>query len=74
MDSGDWSIVLYREESGRSPVREFLDNLDETTQESVLVAVEMLRVRKSRLVNRWCGIWRASSGSYDARAEPTSTG
>jgi phage-related protein len=45
MDSGDWSIVFYREESGRSPVREFLDSLDETTQESLLVAVEMLRVR-----------------------------
>ncbi len=45
MNSGDWSIVFYREGSGRSPVREFLESLDETAQESLLVAVEMLRVR-----------------------------
>ncbi len=45
MDSGDWSIVFYREDGGRSPVREFLDGLDQTAQESLLAGIELLRLR-----------------------------
>jgi phage-related protein len=42
MNIGDWSVVFYREESGSSPVREFLSSLDETAQESVLVGIDLL--------------------------------
>jgi len=45
MNSGNWSLVSYREGSARSAVRALRESLDETDQESSLVAVEMLRVR-----------------------------
>ena len=43
--SGEWSIVFYREESGASPVREFLQELDDEAQASLGWAVEQLRIR-----------------------------
>src|SRR6266705_3298836 len=45
MNTDDWSVVFYREESGNSPVREFLNSLDETAQASVLVGIELLKNR-----------------------------
>jgi phage-related protein len=42
---GDWSIVFYREERGASPVREFLQDLDEEAQASLGWAIEQLRLR-----------------------------
>src|SRR6266516_3325641 len=45
MNTDDWSVVFYREESGNSPVRELLNSLDETAQESLLVGIELLRNR-----------------------------
>ena len=44
----EWSIVFYREASGRSPVREFLDTLDDAAQESLLAGLELLRARNVR--------------------------
>lgn len=41
----DWSTVLYCEESGRSPVRDFLDSLDDKTQARFIRSIELLRAR-----------------------------
>ncbi len=40
-----WSIVFYRDEQGASPVRDFLQSLDEDVQQSIGWAIEQLRVR-----------------------------
>lgn len=42
---GEWSVVFYRDEHGGSPVREFLQSLDEDVQQSIGWAIEQLRVR-----------------------------
>jgi phage-related protein len=41
----EWSIVFYVEESGRSPVREFLASLDARTQARFLASMDQLRMR-----------------------------
>lgn len=41
----EWSIESFRTDSGRFPVREFIDSLDEPTQDDVLAAFEYLRIR-----------------------------
>jgi phage-related protein len=41
----EWSIVFYVDESGRSPVREFLEGLDRKTQVRFAWSIEQLRVR-----------------------------
>lgn len=48
VEASEWSVVFYREESGRSPVLEFLDTVDERAQESLLASIEQLRVRNVR--------------------------
>ena len=45
MTDGEWSVVFYVEESGKSPVREFLVSLDARTQARFLASIEQLRVR-----------------------------
>jgi phage-related protein len=40
-----WSVVFYVEESGRSPVREFLNTLDRRTQARFDWSIEQLRIR-----------------------------
>ena len=45
MTDGEWSVVFYIEESGKSPVREFLVSLDARTQARFLASIEQLRVR-----------------------------
>lgn len=42
---GEWSVVLYRDERGASPVREFLRSLDDEAQASIGWAIEQLRLR-----------------------------
>ena len=46
--ASDWVVVFYREDGGRSPVSEFLEDLDERAQESVIASIEQLRVRNIR--------------------------
>ena len=43
--SSEWSVVLFTEENGRSPVREFLQGLDLRTQARLRRAVELLTQR-----------------------------
>ena len=38
-----WAIVFYTEDSGRIPVREFLESLDETTRLQLAVSIGRLR-------------------------------
>ena len=46
MEQGrDWVVVFYRDEAGRSPVREFLDRLDPKTQVRFAWSIEQLRSR-----------------------------
>ena len=45
MTDGEWSIVFYVGESGRSPVREFLAALAARAQARFLASLEQLRVR-----------------------------
>lgn len=45
MTAGEWSIVLYVEDSGRRPVNEFLTSLDAKTQARFIRSIEQLRVR-----------------------------
>jgi len=45
MAAGDWSVVFYHDDSGSSPVREFLAGLEPRVQDSLLASVEILRVR-----------------------------
>ncbi len=45
MTSSDWSIVFYVEESGASPVEQFLDELDRATQRRFEQSIEWLLVR-----------------------------
>jgi len=45
MTNGEWSVVFCVEESGKSPVREFLASLDARTQARFLASIEQLRVR-----------------------------
>lgn len=41
----DWSSVFYVEDSGNSPVEEFLTELDERTQRRIRAAIEQLKLR-----------------------------
>jgi phage-related protein len=41
----EWSIVYYTEANGASPVREFLESLDDKTQVRFGWAIEQLRIR-----------------------------
>jgi phage-related protein len=45
MTDNEWTVVFYIEESGRSPVREFLTSLDIKTQARFLASMEQLRMR-----------------------------
>jgi phage-related protein len=46
MDPGaEWSVVFYQDHGGRSPVREFLEGLDDEAQQSIGWAIEQLRIR-----------------------------
>lgn len=45
MEQVEWSVVFYRDERGSSPVRAFLQSLDEDAQASLGWAIEQLRVR-----------------------------
>lgn len=47
MEDG-WSVVLYQEESGRRPVREFLTSIDPGAQDSLLASIEKLRLLNIR--------------------------
>ncbi|HEY7030208.1 MAG TPA: type II toxin-antitoxin system RelE/ParE family toxin [Thermomicrobiales bacterium] len=46
--STGWTIVFYVDENERSPVREFLGDLDRTTQRRFLWSIEQLRVRNTQ--------------------------
>jgi phage-related protein len=41
----DWSVVFFLEDSGASPVEEFLDSLDPKTQRRLAWSIEQLRLR-----------------------------
>ncbi|MFH1487123.1 MAG: type II toxin-antitoxin system RelE/ParE family toxin [Chloroflexota bacterium] len=45
MTEGEWSIVLYLEASGRSPVQEFLEGLDARTLARFIASTEQLVLR-----------------------------
>ena len=45
MAESAWSVVFYLDESGRTPITEFLDSLDEKTQARFLWSIEQLRSR-----------------------------
>lgn len=47
-DEGVWRVVFYRDEHGRSPVREFLESLDDDAQQSIAWAIEQLLARNVR--------------------------
>jgi phage-related protein len=44
----EWSVVFYIEDSGRSPIGEFLASLDQKTQLGFAWSIEQLRVRNVR--------------------------
>ena len=44
----EWIVVFYREEDGRSPVREFLMSLDMKTKARFDWSIEQLRIRNVR--------------------------
>ena len=44
-DGVEWTIEFYVTAEGRSPVRDFIDNLDDKTQARLLASIEQLRVR-----------------------------
>ena len=48
MTSGEWSVVLYVDEGGNGPIREFLARLDAKTQARFGWSIEQLRVRNVR--------------------------
>ena len=43
----EWSVVFYGDAQGHSPVREFLQSLDEDAQQGLGWAIEQLRVRNT---------------------------
>jgi phage-related protein len=45
MNEQEWTIVFFKEESGKSPVREFLSSLDTKTQARFIASIELLRQR-----------------------------
>lgn len=42
--AGEWTIIFYTSASGASPVREFLDSLDEVTRDRIEWAIEQLHL------------------------------
>ena len=46
MTNGEWLLVFYVEENGKSPVGEFLTSLDVRTQARFLASIKQLRVRQ----------------------------
>ena len=44
-DGSEWSIVFYHDDERSSPIREFLESLDQEAQQSIGWAIEQLRVR-----------------------------
>ena len=48
MAGGEWSVVLYVDEQGNEPVREFLRSLDLKTRTRFDWSIEQLRVRNVR--------------------------
>lgn len=58
----DWSIVYYRESSGRSPIEGFIDKLAQDEQVDVAVGMDMLRSHGLSLARPWVaplgkGLW-----------------
>ena len=47
-NDNDWTVVFYREENGRSPIREFLLTLDVKTKARFKWSIEQLRIRNVR--------------------------
>jgi len=47
-EQDEWTVVFYRDEHGGSPVREFLQSLDDEARASIGWAIEQLRVRNVR--------------------------
>ena len=47
-DSKEWVVVFYIDESGRDPVREFLQSLDTKTLARFVWSIEQLRLRNVR--------------------------
>ena len=45
MATGQWSVVFYLDEYGKSPVEEFLESLDTKTQARFDWSIEQLRLR-----------------------------
>lgn len=44
-NENEWSVVFYVENEGKSPVKEFLENLDIKTQARFAWSIEQLRIR-----------------------------
>lgn len=48
VEQSEWAIVFYRDERGSSPVREFLQGLDDEVRASMGWAIDQLRLRNVR--------------------------
>lgn len=66
-DQGGWSLVFYRDARGASPVREFLQSLDDDAQASIGWAIEQLRLRNVRA--RMPLVRRLEGGLWELRRE-----
>lgn len=69
MTTGQWVIVFYVDESGDSPVRDFLRSMDAKTQARFAWSIEQLRVRnvqaREPLVRHLAGkIWELREESH----------
>ncbi len=58
----DWRIVYFREESGRSPIEQFIDRLEKDEQVDMAVGIDMLRAHGVTLRRPWVaplgkGLW-----------------
>lgn len=58
----DWGIVYFRETSGRSPIENFIDGLEQDERVDVAVGIDMLRSHGIALGRPWVaplgkGLW-----------------
>ena len=66
-NDNEWTVVFYREENGRSPVREFLMSLDMKTKACFNWSIEQLRIRNVRAQEPLVRHLEGSSGSYEKK-------
>lgn len=66
MDEKEWSVHFYSREDGTSPVREFIERLDDKTQAQFIWSMEQLRQLMCAHVSRWSSMLRIKFGSLGA--------